>query len=62
MKRNIFKRLVRNIRETYKNKLSAIVMIACGLALKQIDNDGTGLALMLAFGIPLFFSGENIID
>lgn len=47
--------------KTWKNKLSAIVLLACGYVGIPLENDATALVFMAMFAIPLFFAKENWI-
>ena len=50
------------IRETYKNKLVAILLIAIGVFIMLLTNgDATILTFTSIIGIPLFFSKKNYI-
>lgn len=44
-----------------KNKLSAIVLLACGYTGVLIENDATALVFFGMIAIPLFFAKENWI-
>jgi uncharacterized membrane protein len=48
------------LKETWKNKLMAIFMIACGMLPVAFEYDGTFLLLMLFFAIPLFITRVNV--
>lgn len=45
--------------KTWKNKLSAIILLACGCMGVLIDNDATALVLFALFAVPLFFAKKN---
>lgn len=45
--------------KTWKNKLSAVALLACGYSGVLIENDGTALVFFAMFAIPLFFAKEN---
>lgn len=47
--------------KTLKNKLFAIVSLACGYAGVLIENDATALVFFGMIAIPLFFTKENWI-
>ena len=47
--------------KTWKNKLSAIILLACGYVGVLIDNDATALVLFTMFAVPLFFAKKNWI-
>lgn len=47
--------------KTWKNKLSAIILLACGYVGVLIDNDATALVLFVMFAVPLFFAKKNWI-
>lgn len=50
------------LKETWKNKLAALLMVAIGLIPVLLDNDGTFLVFVLLFAIPLFLTVEDIFD
>lgn len=61
--RNIRKlaiRFVLHMEATYKNKLMALGLIACGAAAWLIG-DGTGSIFVWLIGFALFFTKENVI-
>jgi len=47
--------------KTWKNKLSAIVLLACGYVGIPLENDATAFVFMAMFAVPLFFAKENWI-
>lgn len=47
--------------KTWKNKLSVIVLLACGYVGIPLENGATALVFMAMFAIPLFFAKENWI-
>lgn len=47
--------------KTWKNKLYAIVLLACGYVGIPLENDATAFVFMAMFAIPLFFAKENWI-
>lgn len=49
------------VRETWKNKIAALLLILIGYATLKVSNDGTGLLFILLMAIPLFFSKRNCI-
>lgn len=49
------------MRETYKNKLTAIGLLACGSLPMLVDKDATVFVFMMVFAIPLFFEKHNCI-
>lgn len=53
-------KFVLNMEETYKNKLVALGLIACGAA-AWLMGDGTGSIFVWLIGIALFFTKENAI-
>lgn len=58
MKRYI-KKIKRNFRKTYKNKLVAIALLLLGVLSVGIENDATFLVFTLIFAIPLFLAKED---
>lgn len=54
------RKLILHLRRTWKNKLTAVAMIAGGAA-ASVDGDGTALVLLLMFALPLFAAKENYI-
>ena len=55
------KKLVKNIRKTFLNKVLAIILFGLGWLSMEVSNDATFLVFILLFVIPLFFSKENWI-
>lgn len=47
--------------KTLKNKVYAIVLLACGVVPMLIDGDGTAFVFFGFIAIPLFFAKENWI-
>lgn len=47
--------------ETWKNKLCAIGLLACGGVPTLVANDATALVFIGMFAVPLFFAKENWI-
>lgn len=45
--------------ETLRNKLCAIVLLACGGVPTLVANDATALVIFGAIAVPLFFAKEN---
>lgn len=45
--------------KTWKNKLCAIVLLACGYIGVLLENDATALVFFAMIAIPLFFAKEN---
>lgn len=45
--------------KTWKNKLYALVLLACGYLGVLIENDATALVFLAMLAIPLFFAKEN---
>lgn len=46
--------------KTWKNKLSAVVLLACGYAGVLIENDGTALVFFAMFAIPLILCQREL--
>lgn len=55
------RKLILHLRRTWKNKLTAVAMIAGGAAAASVDGDGTAFVLLLMFALPLFAAKENYI-
>jgi hypothetical protein len=47
------------LKETWKNKLAALLMVAVGVFMLKFDNDITILVMALIFAIPLFLAVED---
>lgn len=45
--------------KTWKNKLCAVVLLACGYLGVLIEKDATALVFLAMFAVPLFFAKEN---
>ena len=54
------RRFVKHMHKTYKNKLTAAVMVLFGLLVMLLCENGVYLILALIFGIPLFFAKEDL--
>lgn len=57
----MIRRVVRNIEETWTNKLAAICLIIITAVPMMLDYDATVFVLALMFGIPLFFATKRVI-
>lgn len=55
------RRFVRNIKETWMNKLAVIAMLICSSLPMFLDGDATALIFMLMFAAPLFFATKQVI-
>lgn len=55
------RKIVRYIKETYVNKLMAMLLLIIGCLPLWIDNDGTLLIFMSIFAIPLFFARHSCL-
>lgn len=60
--RKIARKVYRNLRVTYKNKIVATFLLLIGLTPAWFDNDATALLFYGIFAIPLFFYKENVIE
>lgn len=60
-KNKYIERFSEYMRKTYINKCFAIALILIGIVSMYILNDGTFLAFMMFFGLPLFFINDNYI-
>lgn len=49
-------------KETYKNKLCAMVFIIVGIIIAKLDYDLTFLLVAAPFSIALFFAKKNYIE
>lgn len=49
------------MQDTYKNKLTAIVLMAISIVPILLDHDATLFVVMIAFAVPLFFAKDNWI-
>ena len=47
------------MRKTWKNKISAIVLLLGGMIPVLIDGDGTALLFFSCIAIPMFFAKKN---
>ena len=56
------RKIVRNIRKTYKNKLMVLGILALGAVMAFATEDGTFLVFALIFFGPLFFAKDNYIN
>lgn len=57
-----FTRKLKNyMRETYKNKLLALLMIILGGISAVIDKDATAFVFILLIAVPIFFINKNIL-
>lgn len=59
---NIVNKIVNNLKETYMNKLMAIILLICGSVPVMIDGDGTFLLFAGIIAIYMFFAKENWIE
>lgn len=59
---SIINRIRDNIRETYLNKVIAIMLFLAGMLPVMVDNDGTFLLLAGIISIGLFFAKKNVIQ
>lgn len=55
------RKIVRYIKETYVNKLMAMLLLIIGCLPLWIDNDATLLILMSIFALPLFFARHSCL-
>ena len=49
------------IKRTWKNKVTAMLLLAIGYVSTLIDNDGTILAFMVIVSLPMLFIDDNLI-
>lgn len=52
-------RFVNYMRETWKNKITAIALILAGMIPVWIDRDGTALLFFACIALPTFFAKKN---
>ena len=52
---------IHNIKETYKNKIFALLFILIGIRSMMIAGDGTAFVFLMFIGVPLFFAREEVI-
>lgn len=55
------RKIARYIKETYVNKLMAMLLLIIGCLPLWIDNDATLLIFMSIFAVPLFFARRNCL-
>lgn len=53
--------MINYLKRTWKNKVTALLLLAIGYIATTIDNDGTILAFMVIISVPMFFIDENLI-
>lgn len=58
----IARKIYRNLRVTYKNKIAAAFLLMIGMTPVWFDNDATALLFYGIFAVPLFFYKENVIE
>lgn len=56
------KRFVLYMFETFRNKVTALGMILCGMVPVFIDKDATALVFIGCMAVPLFFARTNWIE
>lgn len=49
------------LKKTWKNKVTAMILLAIGYVSTFIDNDGTILAFMVIVSVPMLFIDDNLI-
>jgi hypothetical protein len=54
-----YNKFVSNIKETYKNKLIALFLLAAGILEVIMVQDATFLVFIAMFAIPLFLAKKN---
>lgn len=57
----MIRRFVRNIEQTWKNKLGAIIFVITASVPMILDGDATAFVMALMFAIPLFFTTKKVI-
>lgn len=60
-KETVKKRIMENLRVTYKNKILAVGLMFLGWLSTFIDGDATFFVFSLIAGIPMFLATDNII-
>ena len=53
------RKLVKYFKETYKNKLVALVLLTLGWLSIKIENDITAFVFIASVAIPAFFAKKN---
>ena len=54
-------KMINYLKRTWKNKVTALLLLAIGYIATTIDNDGTILAFMVIVSLPMLFIDENLI-
>lgn len=52
-------RFVNYLYKTWRNKVTAMVMVAIGMTGLMMDKDATLLVIMSLIAVPMFFSNKN---
>lgn len=55
------RKLVNNLKETYKNKLAALALLILGGLSIQLEGDATAFIFIACIAIPVFFAKENLV-
>lgn len=55
-------KFMRYLKETFWNKVVAILLVLTGMLTLTVSHDATALAFMLMIGIPLFFINVNCVN
>ena len=58
--KSIFKHIV--TRETFKNKVTAVILLTLGWIANLVIGDGTVFIIMCMLAIPLFLNKENVME
>ena len=53
--------MINYLKMTWKNKVTALFLLAIGYLSTLIENDGTVLAFMVIVSVPMFFIDDNLI-
>ena len=53
-------RVVRNLKETWRNKIFGLVMVLLGIVAALISNDGTATVFMVPLGTFILFEKKDL--
>ena len=53
-------RVVRNLKETWRNKIFGLAMVLFGIIAAIVSGDGTGTVFIVPLGIFIFFEKKDI--
>lgn len=55
------KRIKKYFKETWRNKIVAVIILLCGIFVTAISKDANALVLVIFLAVRLFFAKENWI-